>query len=261
MDTDDPSEENAGRGRPKTALRLYPDAIQRYELLTSSGEYRLAAQGRDGVEAARRELVEANLRLVVKIAFEYRHSGLAVDDLIAEGNIGLIKAAERFDPDRGVRFIGYAAWWVRKYMLNAIQQASRQASAPIAAAGPSKATGDASAAAHGKIRRRVLSVEEFLQDSGDRPLVENLAPVDVPDPEDIVLADDLVRAVTSVLPRMPKVERDILRYHFGLDGTEPETLREIGLRLGYTRERVRQIELRALERARRLLTSDGFDSP
>jgi len=261
VDTNDPSEEDAGRGRSKTALRRYLDAIQRYELLTSSGEYRLAVQGREGVEAARRELVEANLRLVVKIAFEYRHSGLALDDLIAEGNFGLIKAAERFDPDRGVRFIGYAAWWVRKYMLNAIQQASRQSSAPIASTGPSSATWDASAPAHRKIRRRVLSFEEFAQDSGDRPLVENLAPVGVPDPEEIVLADDLARAVTSVLPRMPKVERDILRHHFGLDGAAPETLREIGFRLGYTRERVRQLELRALERARRLLMSDGIGSP
>lgn len=235
-----------GKRSYRGALRAYLEQIRPFGLLTQSGEYRLAVDSRAGNDEARNRLLEANLRLVVKIALEYRHSPVKLEDLIAEGNIGLIQAVKRFDPHRGVRFVSYASWWVRKYMVAALNDSTRAATSPL----PRDAGGDVAARAK---RARVLSLEDFLHNSGDRVLLEKVAPNDAEDPEHLVVASDLQEALRSVLGRMPELERRVLEMHYGLDGAPPRTLQVIGQALHCTREHVRQIELRARERARRLL--------
>lgn len=237
-------------GRPtgyRGALRAYLRQIAKYKLLSRSGEFRLAQSSQEGDEEARRRLVEGNLRLVVKIALEYRTASLRLEDMISEGNIGLIEAAKRFDPDRGVRFVSYAAWWVRKYVVTALHDASKASSMPLAP-GPMRRP-DGSPGPRGKI----LSLEDFLHNSGKRMIVDEV-PQPGEGPDETVLAHDLQQAMISVLDRLPERFRRILEMHYGLDGEPPRTLQEIGNALGFTREHVRQLEIQALDRARRLLS-------
>jgi len=235
------------------ALSSYLGAIRRYKLLTQSGEHRIATLTQQGVEGAKNQLVEGNLRLVVKIAKEHRNSQVGLDDLIAEGNLGLIEAAQRFDPSRGVRFVSYATWWIRKYMLRAVDRQAHQTSSPRPRGGDDSEGDQAGEERPRSRRQRILSFDDFMQNSGDRQFIEFLASEDAADPEDRILESQLADALLSILPRLPPRERAILASHYGLDGAPPKTLQAIGAELGLTRERVRQLELRALERSRRLL--------
>jgi RNA polymerase sigma factor (sigma-70 family) len=232
------------------ALASYLKAIRRYQLLSQSGEHNLASQK---TQQAQNQLVESNLRLVVKIAKEYRTASIGLEDLISEGNLGLIEAAERFDPSRGVRFLSYASWWIRKYMLRALERHAHVTSSPK----PSVRGTDGGAPARVE-RQRILSLGDFMQSSGERDVIETIVSESIPGPEARILATDLVQALVSVLHKLPAKEREILVAHFGLDGTPGRTLQEIGEARGVTRERVRQLEHRALERARRLLHERGL---
>jgi RNA polymerase sigma factor (sigma-70 family) len=248
-----PDDKRRPRGY-RGALSSYLGAIRRYKLLTRSGEHRLATASQQGVAGAENEMVEANLRLVVKIAKDYRNTHVPFEDLISEGNLGLMEAAHRFDPSRGVRFVSYATWWIRKYMLRAVDRQAHQSSSPRP---ESTEVGSDGAGAGGTPRRagrqRILSFEDFMQNSGDRNFIESFASEDAADPEDRILENQLAEALVSVLDRLPLKERGILVAHYGLDGGAPKTLQAIGGEMGLTRERVRQLELRALDRARRLL--------
>jgi len=237
------------------ALQSYLQSIRQYKLLTNSGEYRLATQSKGGEEKARAQLVEANLRLVVKIAMEYRNGGIPVEDLISEGNIGLIEAAKRFDATRGVRFIHYAAWWVRKYMVAALQRQRTQSSAPTSQARGRRRELTDSGSRKRPQRQRILSLEEFVHGGSERDWLEKIADEGGVDPEQLVLEAQLREALRSILDKVPAQERMILESHYGLDGKPPRTLQQIGEVLGCTRERVRQHEMRALRRARRLLAA------
>ncbi len=228
-------------GRPD-AWRSYLRSIRRYELLTDSGERRLGLEIQRGEIEARQRLVEANLRLVIRIAGEYRGHPLAREELVAEGNLGLIEAARRYDPRRGVRFASYAAWWIRKYILRALRRESLQTG-----------TGGSGGPAAGAGRQRVLSFEKFMKRSSAGHPLERLVPAHAVEPEALVLEHELAEALRSVLHLLPDPERTVLETHYGLAGRPPATLREIGRLLGCTRERVRQIELRALSKAKRLL--------
>lgn len=240
-------QKSGSRKKPpyRGALSSYLKAITRYQLLTQSGEHRL---GLAKTEDAKHQLVESNLRLVVKIAKEYRNASIGFEDLIAEGNLGLIEAAQRFDATRGVRFLSYATWWIKKYMLRALDRHSHLTSTPRPANGPRDGETPARAT-----RQRILSLSEFMQDSGERDIIETIASEGCEDPEDQILERQLADALASVLHRMPVRERQILTWHFGLDGSPPHTLQTIGDAMGLTRERVRQLERRSLDRARRLL--------
>lgn len=236
-------------GKYAGALQSYLKSIRQIELLTKSGEFRVATASRAGQEKARKDLVEANLRLVVKLAMDYKHTRIGMDDLIAEGNLGLIEAAARFDPGRGVRFASYASWWIRKFLIQAIDRQAHQTTSPargMAEARPSQEPLPR--------RERILSFDDFMQTSSDRHVLETIASGACVDPRDVVLERQLAQALTAVLPRMPEQERTILASHYGLDGQPPRTLQQIGKLLGLTRERVRQIEQRAIVRARRLLS-------
>lgn len=235
--------------RYRGALTSHLRDIGRYDLLTQSREVEIAKAVRQGQKTARNELVKANLRLVVKIASEYRHTQVPREELIAEGEIGLIEAANRFDPERGTRFVSYAAWWIRKYMFQAVERHAHQTSSPLASR-PADEPGEPRPR---RRRQRILSIETFMQTSSDRHILETIASETSIDPEGVVLGRQLARAIRKLLPRLPGHEGKILAAHFGLDGAPPRTLQQIGKELGLTRERVRQIELRALERARRLM--------
>ena len=230
------------------ALSSYLGAIRRYKLLTQSGERRIATESHRGIEAAKNELVEANLRVVVKIAKELRNDLVGLDDLIAEGNLGLIEAAGRYDPGRGVRFISYATWWIRKYMLLAIDRQAHQTSTP------KPASGDGEPTSRRARRVRMSSLDDFGSPGDGRPALEEMASLATEPSEDIILGSDLRKTLHSVFPKLPVKERQILAMHFGLDGGPPKTLQQIGDEVHLTRERVRQIELRALERVRSLLS-------
>jgi RNA polymerase sigma factor (sigma-70 family) len=230
------------------ALSSYLGAIRRYKLLTRSGEQRIATESHQGIEAAKNELVEANLRVVVKLAKELRNDLVGLDDLIAEGNLGLIEAAGRYDPGRGVRFISYATWWIRKYMLLAIDRQAHQTSTPKPRSGDGEPIGR-----HAR-RVRMSSLDTFGSADDGRAALEAMASLATEPSEDIILGADLRKALHSVISKLPLKERQILARHFGLDGEPPKTLQQIGDELNLTRERVRQIELRALGRVRRLLS-------
>lgn len=254
-----------GRRRPegyRGALPTYLKSIRRYQFLTTSGEFRLLSR-RDGGDSTRKDLVEANLRFVVKLARQYRFCGAPLEDLISEGNIGLMEAARRFDPSRGVRFSSYAAWWIRKYMVSALNRYQAQASSPAAAPAVESGAGargaepdaptEAADAHHRPPRQKHLSFDEFVRQDGDRDIVEKLAAPENTDPDDRILRKELADAVRSVLPALSRQEQQILTAHYGLDGNPAQTLQQIGRALGCTRERVRQLEVKALARVRRLV--------
>jgi RNA polymerase sigma factor (sigma-70 family) len=245
-------DKTGGRRRYRGALSSHLRDIRRYELLTQSREVEIGQASRRGQKAARNALVEANIRLVVKIASEYRRTQVPREELIAEGEIGLIEAANRFDPAKGVRFVSYAAWWIRKYMFQAVDRHAHQTSSPLA----SRPAEDAKAPGSPRPRRprqKIVSFDAFMQTSSDRHILETIASEGSVDPEGVVLERQLARSIRKLLPRLPGNEGRILAAHFGLDGAPPRTLQQIGKGLGLTRERVRQIEIRALARARRLM--------
>jgi RNA polymerase sigma factor (sigma-70 family) len=244
--------------RYRGSLNSHLGDIRRFPLLTRSGEFAVAGRSQTGDGAARNTLIESNLRLVVKIAGEYRRTRVGLEELIAEGEVGLTEAAGRFDPSRGVRFVSYAAWWIRKYMLQAVDRQAHQTTAPDGGREGDDEPPSGPAAAKGPparpTRRRILSIEDFMQNSDDRIILEKVSggtPAD--DPESVALELQLEQALVEILPKLVGHERTILTLHYGLGGEPPMTLQQIGRKVGLTRERVRQIELRALDRARRLI--------
>lgn len=207
----------------------YLDDIGREPLLTAEEEARLAVRSRRGDEAARRRLVTANLRFVVSVARRYQGRGVPLVDLVNEGNVGLLKAADRFDPGRGVRFISYAHFWVRRAIQRhiALQDGTAGDGARIRRVSIDEPLG-----------RRVPALRDILPDANSEP------------PERAVLLDDLRGAVEAGLADLPARERRILRRYFGLDGCPGASLEVIAKELGVTRERARQMKERGLARMR-----------
>ena len=256
-------ERQASAPRYLGALQAYLRSIRQFPLLTSSGEFRLGSGLRRHDAATQEKLVKANLRLVVRIARDYQRRGVALEELISEGNIGLLQAAQRFDPDRGLRFVSYAAWWVRKYMLAALSRNTEAVTSPVAGG---KDSAPDSRPRHldpaRAPRLRILSLEELRrQGSDDRHEIELLVPASGPQPDETVLGQDLVECLQELLHLLPAQERHILESHHGLNGHPARSLEAIGNELGCTRERVRQLEIRAIERMRRLLDRRVFLRP
>jgi len=246
------------KGRYRGALSSYLSQIRRFPLLTASGERRLATRSQQGEELAHQGLVQSNLRLVVRIAREYAGRGAAIEDLISEGNIGLMEAARRFDPARGARFVTYASWWIRKYVMAAVHRHRAQASAPVPqdpeTVSADRATGDRRFLV---LWRRILSFSDFARDDEKTPAEIRIASKE-PVPEDRVQDRQAAEALHDVLALLGTRERAVLEAHYGLRGTPPQSLQAIADRMECTREWVRQIEQRAIARARGILESRGF---
>lgn len=274
----------ATRDTSRTNLALYLREISRIPLLSRAEELELTRRARAGDPSAKQRLIEANLRLVVQVARRYLNRGLPLADLIEEGNLGLMRAVEKFDPNRGVRFSTYATWWIRHAIVRALANQARMIRLPVHvemmlgryAREHQRLTQmlgrPPSAAELGQVlgltEDQVRELEELRQPpvSLDTPVNEQARIADLvadpaADPSEAALSALFRRRadLISVLDDLTENERVVLRRRFGLEGDEPETLEAIGRRLGLTRERVRQIETAALRKLRALLRARGVE--
>ncbi len=275
--------EQGGIG-PMDATRLYLNEIGASKLLTAEEEVALSRRAQRGDGAARKRMIESNLRLVVKIARRYMNRGLALLDLIEEGNLGLIRAVEKFDPERGFRFSTYATWWIRQTIERAIMNQTRTIRLPIHVVKeinvylraarklsqhldhePSteeiaqmldKPTSEVKRMLG--LNERVTSVDTPYGRDADKPLLETIPDEMTPDPAARIQYEGLQANLEHWLAKLSDKQREVVERRFGLHGYENSTLEEVANELGVTRERVRQIQLDAMRRLREILEKDGF---
>ena len=260
--------------RETASLDKYLQEIGKVELITAEEEVELAQRIKAGDQRALEKLTKANLRFVVSVAKQYQNQGLTLPDLINEGNLGLIKAAQRFDETRGFKFISYAVWWIRQSILQALAEQSRIVRLPLNKIGSINKINKAYASleqAHErppsaeeiatKLEMSEMDVKESMRNSGrhvsmDAPLVEGddstlydvLNSDDSPNPDDDLMVDSLRTEIERSLATLTPREGDVIRLYFGLNGQHPLTLEEIGEKFDLTRERVRQIKEKAIRR-------------
>jgi RNA polymerase primary sigma factor len=260
--------------RETASLDKYLQEIGKVELITADEEVELAQRIKAGDQRALEKLTKANLRFVVSVSKQYQNQGLTLPDLINEGNLGLIKAAQRFDETRGFKFISYAVWWIRQSILQALAEQSRIVRLPLNKIGSINKINKAYASLEQqherppsaeeiatKLEMSEMDVKESLRNSGrhvsmDAPLVEgedsNLYDVlnsdDSPNPDDDLMVDSLRTEIERSLATLTPREGDVIRLYFGLNGQHPLTLEEIGEKFDLTRERVRQIKEKAIRR-------------
>jgi RNA polymerase nonessential primary-like sigma factor len=266
------------------ATRLYLNEIGISKLLTAEEEVYFARLAQKGDQAARQRMIESNLRLVVKIARRYMNRGLALLDLIEEGNLGLIRAVEKFDPERGFRFSTYATWWIRQTIERAIMNQTRTIRLPIhvvkeinvylRAARKLAQTLDHEPSSEeiadllekpiDEVKRmlglneRVTSVDTPFGKDADKPLLDTIADEKTLDPTVDIQNDGLNANLDRWLSKLNDKQREVVERRFGLHGYENSTLEQVANELGVTRERVRQIQMDALRRLRDILERDGF---
>jgi RNA polymerase primary sigma factor len=260
--------------RETASLDKYLQEIGKVDLITAEEEVELAQRIKAGDQTALEKLTKANLRFVVSVAKQYQNQGLTLPDLINEGNLGLIKAAQRFDETRGFKFISYAVWWIRQSILQALAEQSRIVRLPLNKIGSINKINKAyalleqsheRAPSHNEIAEHLemgeSDVKESMRNSGrhvsmDAPLVEgedsNLYDVlnssDSPNPDGDLMVDSLRTEIERSLATLTPREGDVIRLYFGLGGQHAMTLEEIGEKFDLTRERVRQIKEKAIRR-------------
>lgn len=268
------------------ATQLYLNEIGFSPLLSAEEEVFFARKALRGDSAARRRMIESNLRLVVKISRRYVNRGLALLDLIEEGNLGLIRAVEKFDPERGFRFSTYATWWIRQTIERAIMNQTRTIRLPIhvvkelnvylraARELSQKLDHEPSAEdiAHLldkpvedvermlSLNERVTSMDTPIGPSSDKTLVDTVPDHQVSDPVSILQDSDLCVSLDQWLDELSEKQREVVARRFGLRGHESSTLEEVGREIGLTRERVRQIQVEALRRLRDILEKQGLSA-
>ena len=263
--------------RENKSLDKYLNEISKVPMIDAQEEVELARRIREGDQAALEKLVNANLRFVVSVSKQCQNQGLTLGDLINEGNMGLIKAARRFDETRGFKFISYAVWWIRQSILQALADQSRIVRLPLNKVGSLGRITQASARLEQELEREptpeeiaehlqipLTEVENALRSSGrhlsiDAPLAEGedntllgvLDQNDEPNPDMPLINESLQNEINRVISTLSDKERDVLKYYFGLDGNPAHTLEDISEKVGLTRERVRQIKEKALRRLRK----------
>jgi len=262
--------------RESASLDKYLQEIGREELITAEEEVQLAKKIRDGDQRALEKLTRANLRFVVSVAKQYQNQGLSLPDLINEGNLGLIKAAKRFDETRGFKFISYAVWWIRQSILQALAEQSRIVRLPLNQVGSLNKINKAfskleqeferepspSELAHildlpedkiadtMKVSGRHVSMDAPFQAGEDGSLVDVLVNHDSPRADGQLMNESLSKEIDRALSTLTERERDVIKLFFGIGIPHGLTLEEIGAKFDLTRERVRQIKEKAVRRLR-----------
>ncbi len=260
--------------RETASLDKYLQEIGRVDLITAEEEVELAQKIKAGDELALEKLTKANLRFVVSVAKQYQNQGLSLPDLINEGNLGLIKAARRFDETRGFKFISYAVWWIRQSILQALAEQSRIVRLPLNKIGSINKINKAYAQLEQELERPPTAIEianfvelteeevkQSMKNSGrhvsmDAPLVEGedsnmynvIGSEDSPNPDEGLMVDSLRQEIERSLATLTPREGEVVRAYFGLNGEHAMTLEEIGEAFDLTRERVRQIKEKAIRR-------------
>ena len=281
-EVEDTSQDDAPRNLDAT--QLYLGEIGFSPLLSAEEEVYFSRKALQGCEKSRNRMIESNLRLVVKIARRYNNRGLALLDLIEEGNLGLIRAVEKFDPERGFRFSTYATWWIRQTIERAIMNQTRTIRLPIHVVKELNVyLRTARELAHKldheptaeeiaeeldvpsqdvskllKLNERITSVDTPIGGENDKALLDVLPAEDMVGPDHQVQSKDISNSVVKWLNELNSKQREVLARRFGLLGYEPSTLEDVGSEIGLTRERVRQIQVEALKRLRDLLSSQGL---
>jgi len=260
----------------QSALDQYLRDVSRHELITPDREKELGALAQKGDEEAIQELARANLRFVISVAKKYQNRGVSLTDLIQEGNVGLVTAARKFDPEQGVKFISYAVWWIRQAILASLANHGRAVRVPLNRASDlarifrekerlkqekgREPTTEELAEATDLTPELVESLQTLnaaeirldapIGDSEDSQLVERFITEEAAEPEVEVESRLLTEAITDALATLEARDAKVLRLYFGLEGEREHTLEEIGNMLGVTRERIRQLRDRALRRLR-----------
>ncbi len=258
--------------RESASLDKYLQEIGKEELITVEEEVELAQRIKKGDQEALEKLTKANLRFVVSVAKQYQNQGLSLPDLINEGNLGLIKAAEKFDETRGFKFISYAVWWIRQSILQALAEQSRIVRLPLNQVGSLNKINKAFEQEHERtpspeelaselelpkekvtdtlrVAGRHVSVDAPFSDGEDNSLLDVLVNHDSPNADRGLISESLSTEVDRALETLTERERDIIKYFFGI-GCSEMTLEEIGEKFDLTRERVRQIKEKAIRRLR-----------
>jgi len=266
------------------ATRIYLSEIGYSPLLTAEEEVHYARLAQKGEESGRKKMIESNLRLVVKIARRYLNRGLALLDLIEEGNLGLIRAVEKFDPERGFRFSTYATWWIRQTIERAIMNQTRTIRLPIhvvkeiniylRAARHLAQTLDHEPSPEEiaemldkpiddvkhmlGLNERIASVDSPIGRDAENSLLDAIPDENNTDPVLLLQDDDVRGNIEQWLGQLTDKQREVVERRFGLNGHDVSTLEEVGNTIGVTRERVRQIQIEALRKLREILEKEGF---
>ncbi len=266
------------------ATQIYLREIGHSPLLSAEEEVYYGRLSRKGDEAARKRMIESNLRLVVKIARRYINHGLSLLDLVEEGNLGLIRAVEKFDPERGFRFSTYATWWIRQTIERAIMNQTRTIRLPVhivkemnvyqraakrlaqqldhepsAEEIAEKLNVDVSDVERMLgLEENIASMDAPLESDSERTLVEVIADEKASDPADSLQKQKVLRHINDWLSSLNEKQREVVERRFGLAGRNTATLEQVGKDVGVTRERVRQIQVEALAKLREMLEHHGF---
>lgn len=262
--------------RESISIDKYLQEIGKYELLTPEEEIELARRAKQGDEKALEKLIQANLRFVVSVAKQYQNQGLPLGDLINEGNLGLIKAAKRFDETRGFKFISYAVWWIRQSILQALAEQSRIVRLPLNKVGALNKIGKKLSQLEQEFEREpsanelaeeldmsVYEVADTLKSAGkhismdapfaqgeDNKLLDVIPSENEPMPDHELMRESLRREIEEALDTLDQREKEVVKLYFGIGYEHPLTLEEIGEKFKLTRERVRQIKEKAIRKLR-----------
>jgi len=285
-DFDLDAEKAAGRRREADVTRLYLNEIGAADLLSADDEVHFARLARRGDAAGRQRMIVSNLRLVVRIARRYLNRGLTLLDLIQEGNLGLLRAVEKFDPERGFRFSTYSTWWIRQTIERALMNQTRTIRLPIHIVkelnsylrisreclnvGDQKTVPDQIAKALNKpladvqrvlaYNERVISADSALVPGQEQTILETMPASESSASNTLLQNHEVQEAVLGWLHMLNTKQCDVIVRRFGFHGHDAGTLEQVGREIGLTRERVRQIQLEALQKLRELAAESGFDT-